>query len=90
MTDMIRVSSSDFGKDVDRYQAAALEQPVMVTSEGRDRTGMISAAEYRRLKRRDREVLGLDDFTEAGIEAVRRIEPSLESAAFNHELAPDA
>jgi len=89
MHDMIRVSSTEFGKEVGRYQDAALSQAVIVTRNGRDRTVMISADEYRRLKRRDREVLGLGDFTAADIEAVRRAEPSPESAAFNHELTPD-
>ena len=90
MNEMIRVSSTEFGKEVGRYQDAALTQAVVVTRNGRDRTVMISADEYRRLKRRDREVLGLDDFTDADIEAVRRTKPSPESAAFNHELTPDA
>lgn len=56
MADMIRVSSTDFGKEVGRYQDAALSQPVIVTRNGRDRTVMISAEEYWRLKRRDRQV----------------------------------
>jgi PHD/YefM family antitoxin component YafN of YafNO toxin-antitoxin module len=85
---MIRVSSTEFGKEVGRYQDAALSQPVMVTRNGRDRTVMISADEYRRLKRRDREVLGIEDFTDADVEAVRRAEPSREAEAFNHEIEP--
>ena len=83
---MIRVSSTEFGKEVGRYQDAALSQPVIVTRNGRDRTVTISIEEYHRLKRRDREVLSIDDFTDADIEAVRRAEPSKEAEAFNHEL----
>ena len=83
---MIRVSASEFSKEIGRYQDVALTQPVMVTRNGRDRTVLISSEEYQRLKRRDREVLGLEDFTEEDIEAVRRAEPSPESEAFNHEL----
>ena len=85
---MIRVSSTEFGKEVGRYQDAALSQPVVVTRNGRDRTVMISADEYRRLKRRDREVLGIEDFTDADIEAVRRAEPSQAAETFNRELEP--
>jgi hypothetical protein len=55
---MIRVSSTEFGKEVGRYQDAALNQPVVVTRNGRDRTVMISAEEDARLKRRDRQVFG--------------------------------
>lgn len=90
MNDVIRVSSTEFGKEVGRYQDAALMQPVVVTRDGRDRTVMISADEYRRLKRRDREVLGIEDFTDADVEAVRRAQPSLEAEAFNHELNSSA
>ena len=82
---MIRVSSTEFGKEIGRYQDAALSQAVIVTRNGRDRTVMISADEYRRLKRRDREVLGIDDFSDADIDAIRRAEPSPDAEAFNHE-----
>jgi prevent-host-death family protein len=83
---MIRVSSTAFGKEVGRYQDAALSQPVVVTRNGRDRTVMISADEYRRLKERDRDVLAIEDFTDADIEAIRRTEPSSDSEIFNDEL----
>jgi len=83
---MIRVSSTEFGKEVGRYQDVALSQPVFVTRNGRDRTVMISADEYHRLKQRYREVLRIEDFTDSDIEAVRRAEPSQEAEAFNHEL----
>ena len=82
---MIRVTSTEFGKEVGRYQDVALSQPVFVTRNGRDRTVMISADEFRRLKRRDREVLGIDDFSDAEIDAISRAEPSAGAEAFNHE-----
>jgi hypothetical protein len=34
----------------------------------------------------NREVLGVEDFTETDLEAIRRAKPSEESKAFNHEL----
>ena len=45
-------------------------QPVAVTRNGRERTVMISVDEYHRLKRRDRQVLALEDFTDADIAAL--------------------
>jgi len=39
--DVIRVSSTEFGKEIGRYQDVALSQPVVVTRNGRDRTVMI-------------------------------------------------
>jgi len=71
---MIRVSSTEFGKEVGRYQDAALSQPVIVTRNGRDRTVMISADEYLRLKRRDRQVLAAGVVPEDIVEAVRNAE----------------
>jgi len=72
MDDVIRVSSSAFGKEVGRYQDAALTHPVVVSRNGRDRTVMISVEEYRRLKRRDRQVMGLGDFTDDDIAAIKK------------------
>ncbi len=68
---MIRVSSTEFGKEVGRYQDAALSQPVMVTRNGRDRTVMISAQEFQRLKLRDRKVYATGDAPDEVIDAVR-------------------
>ena len=67
---MIRVSSTEFGKEVGRYQDMALSQPVVVTRNGRDRTVMISAEEYARLRRRDRRRSGLASYR------TKRLKPS--------------
>jgi PHD/YefM family antitoxin component YafN of YafNO toxin-antitoxin module len=74
MADMIRVSSTEFGKEVDRYQDLALRQPVMVTRNGDDRTVMISASEYQRLKRRDRQVFATGELPADIIEAISHAE----------------
>lgn len=49
---------------------------------------LISTEEYARLKRRDREVLSLEDFTPADIEALETSRPPDEATAFDHELKP--
>ena len=57
--------------------------PGSVTSKGRDPAVTISADEHRQFARRDREVLGLEDFTDDDLAA-------LEAAkAFGHELKLD-
>lgn len=71
---MIRVSSTEFGKEVGRYQDAALSQPVVVTRNGRDRTVMISVEEYQRLKRRDRQVFAAGEAPEEIVEEVKNSE----------------
>ena len=83
---MIKVSSAEFQRNIGRYQDMALTQPVAVTRNGRERTVMISTEEYNRLKRRDRQVLGLDDFTEEMIEAIAKAEPPEEAKQFDPEL----
>ena len=70
MNTMIKVSAAEFQRNIGRYQDLALTQPVAVTRNGRERTVMISTDEYHRLKRRDRLVLGLDDFTDADVAAL--------------------
>lgn len=70
----IRVSSTEFGKEVGRYQDVALSRPVIVTRNGRDRTVMISAEEYARLKRRDRQVLAVGEMPEAMLDAIEHSE----------------
>jgi hypothetical protein len=71
---MIRVSSTEFGKEVGRYQDLALSQPVVVTRNGRDRTVVISADEYQRLKRRDRQVFAAGELPDDIVEAISRAE----------------
>ncbi|MBD0415800.1 type II toxin-antitoxin system Phd/YefM family antitoxin [Oryzicola mucosus] len=83
---MLKVSAAEFQRNIGRYQDLALTQPIAVTRNGRERTVMISTEEYNRLKRRDREVLSLDDFTDEDIAAIAAAEPSPESELFNHEL----
>jgi prevent-host-death family protein len=83
---MLKVSAADFQRNIGRYQDLALREPVAVTRNGRESCVLISTEEYHRLKRRDREVLGIEDFTEADAEAVRRAQPSAESATYDDEL----
>jgi len=83
---MIKVSAAEFQRNIGRYQDLALGQPVAVTRNGRERTVLISTDEYQRLKRRDRQVLSLDDFTEEDIAAIEAAEPSEESKQFDHEV----
>lgn len=82
---MLTVSSAEFQRNFGRYQDAALTEPVAVTRNGRERLVVLSAEEYRRLKRRDREVLGLEDFTEADLQAIRAAEPPPAAVGFDDE-----
>jgi PHD/YefM family antitoxin component YafN of YafNO toxin-antitoxin module len=83
---MVRVSAAEFQRNIGRYQDIALVQPVAVTRNGRERTVMISIDEYNRLKRRDRQVLELTDFTDADIAALEQARAPDSSKAFDDEL----
>jgi len=83
---MVTVSSAELQRHLGRYQDMALVEPVSVTRNGRERVIILSAEEYHRLKRRDRQVLSLDDFTPADIQAILSSEPPQEAHAFNAEV----
>ena len=85
---MLKVSAAEFQRNIGRYQDLALREPIAVTRNGRESCILLSTDEYRRLKRRDREVLSISDFTDADAEAVRRSEAPPEAAEFDHELEP--
>ena len=83
---MIKVSAAEFHRNIGRNQDLALTQPIAVTRNARERTVMISMAEYHRLKRRDRQVLGLDDLTDADLAGLEATCAPESSKAFDHEL----
>ena len=83
---MIKVSAAEFQRNIGRYQDMALVQPVAVTRNGRERTVMISVEEYHRLKRRDRRVMGLEDFTDEDIAALEQTHAPEAAKAFDSEL----
>ncbi|HEY5819816.1 MAG TPA: type II toxin-antitoxin system Phd/YefM family antitoxin [Mesorhizobium sp.] len=83
---MIKVSSAEFQRNIGRYQDLALTQPIAVTRNGRERTVMISTEEYGRLKRRDRQVMSLDDFTEEDIKAIEETRAPDWTKMYDHEV----
>jgi prevent-host-death family protein len=72
--EMITVTAAEFQRHFGRYQDEALTQPVAITRNGRERLVMLSADEYRRLKRRDREVLRAGDLSDTDLEAIAKTE----------------
>lgn len=83
---MITITSVEFQRNFGRYQDEALKEPVAITRNGLERIVVLSADEYHRLKKRDRKVMSLDDFTEADMQAIMSAEPPAEAAAFDHEM----
>jgi hypothetical protein len=83
---MVRVSAAELQRQWGRVQDLALTSPVTVTCKGRDRMVLLSTEEYNRLKRRDRQVIGLGEFTDDDLNAIGSVKPSAAASAYNHEL----
>jgi prevent-host-death family protein len=70
----MKVSTAEFIRNFGPLSDKALTEPVTITKNGRDRLVVLSADEYARLKRRDRRVVGLEDFTEEEIALIAKTE----------------
>lgn len=86
ISDAVVVSAAEFQRNIGKYQDIALTKPVAITKNGRERTVLLSAEEYARLKRRDRRVFGADELSEQQREAVHNAEVPKEFAALDEEL----
>ena len=71
---MITISSAEFQRHFGLYQDKALTEPVAITRNGRERLVVVSSDEYRRLKRRARQVLVVEALSEADLDAIARTE----------------
>ncbi len=84
------VSAKEFQRQPGRYQRLAQAQPITITAHGEPSLVIMSVREYERLKRRDREVLVIDEMSVEQVDellaALRESEPSPEAAAFDHEM----
>lgn len=82
----VSVTSAEFQKNFGRYREAAIREAVTITNHGRDSLVLLSADEYRRLKKRDREVLHVSELSDEDMQAIMSAEIPEETAAFDHEL----
>jgi len=82
----MKVSTAEFIKNYGALADKALSEPVTITKNGRDRLVMISADEYARLKRRDRRVVRLEDFSEEEMALIARADVPAEYAHLDAEL----
>jgi prevent-host-death family protein len=69
---MITVSAAEFQRYFGRYQDEALTQPVVITRNGRERLVMLSIDEYRRLRRRSREVIRVEDLSDEEVAQIAK------------------
>jgi PHD/YefM family antitoxin component YafN of YafNO toxin-antitoxin module len=82
----MRVSTADFIKRYSVLADCALAEPVTITKHGRDRLVVVSASEYERLKRRDRQVFQSADLPDSVLELVAQAYVPAEYAHLNEEV----
>lgn len=82
---MLKISSSELQRQIGAQLDAAQREPIMIASNGRERAVLLSVEEFRRLKRRDREVLDVGEMTDDDLAAIRAAEPPAEASRFDHE-----
>jgi prevent-host-death family protein len=82
----MKVTTADFIKNYGTLADRALAEPVTITKNGRDRLVVLSADEYARLKRRDRRVVRLEDFSEDEMALIAKAETPQEYADLDAEL----
>jgi prevent-host-death family protein len=82
----MRVSTADFIRRFGPLSDHALAEPVTITKNGRDRLVVLSAAEYERLKRRDRRVVLPEELSEEEIALIASAEVPDEYAHLDAEL----
>ena len=85
-SDAVTVSAAEFHRNIGKYQDIALTKPVAITKNGHERTVLLSAEEYSRLKRRDRRVLGAEELSEQQLDAIRAARVPAEFAGLDSEL----
>jgi prevent-host-death family protein len=86
MEKTVTITAAEFHHNIGRYQDIALTKPVVITKNGRERTVLLSAEEYVRLKRRDRRALAASELSERQVEAIRDAKVPDEFAHLDDEL----
>jgi|SRR5882724_11816964 len=82
----MKVTTADFIKNYGTLADKALTEPVTITKNGRDRLVVLSADEYARLRRRDRRVVRLEDFTDEEMALIASTEVPADYAHLDDEL----
>jgi PHD/YefM family antitoxin component YafN of YafNO toxin-antitoxin module len=86
----MRVTTAEFIKRYGALADQALNEPVTITKNGRDRLVLLSVDEYARLKRRERRALAAEELTEAELELIAAAEVPAGHAHLDAELADES
>jgi len=83
---MVKITSTEFVRTPGLYQDQAQREPVVIMKHNCEHTVIVSAEEYRRLKRRDRLVYRAGEIPEELIDAIKAAAAPDETAAFDAEF----
>lgn len=81
----MRATAADIAKNFGAFADKALTEPVTITKYGREHLVLLSAAEYERLRRRDRQVFRSRELPADLTEAIAQAGPPAEAERFNDE-----
>lgn len=70
----MRMTIGELKRRFGEIEGIATKEPIIVVSDGRESVVILSAEEYGRLKRRDRQVLRAGELSEAEIEYISNAE----------------
>jgi PHD/YefM family antitoxin component YafN of YafNO toxin-antitoxin module len=79
-------SSVEVSKAFGRYSRNAMQAPLTITHHGNPSLVLLSVTEYERLKRRDREILTMADFSDEDRTAVAASRTPVEAGKFDDEV----
>jgi PHD/YefM family antitoxin component YafN of YafNO toxin-antitoxin module len=82
----MKVSSAEFIKNYGTLADKALQEPVTITRNGRDRLVLISSEEYDRLRTTDRRAIKIEDLSDDEMEEIYQSKMSEEYDHLNEEL----
>ena len=83
---MVRITASEFQKSFGAVSDKALREPVAITKQGRDHLVVLSAEEFARLKRRDRQVHASHELPDEVLDLIERTDMDSRHAPLNAEL----
>lgn len=83
---MASVTITQLQRHIGDIQELAIKEPVSITRNGREKYILLPAEEYHRLKRRDRQVLGVEDLSEDDVRDIAAANVPDEYAYLNELL----
>jgi len=83
---MTRVTAVEFQREFGRMRSLAQREPIVVTNHGREDLVVLSAHEYNRLKRRDRQAIHAADMPDGDLALLDTVQIPAEARAFDHEI----